>query len=149
MVNGWRNHQFELTVRALAIGFVVSYLATTFLRLNLLLGIVVFFIAFFLVFDNVSPPQKSIAKLYQASLSDSRQVVQNVLIQKGIPYRKSGSDCFLLEQDGIEVRMKRVQRRNGGEYNTIISLIPKDIDSWQLIHSLCQKLDEAFRPRGL
>lgn len=149
MVNEWRNHEFELVIFALGAGLGAGFLAVTILHLNFLLGIMVFFVVFFLIFDRATPQQKSLAKLYQASVSDSHQVVQNILIEKGIPYRKNGSDCFLLDHDGIEIRLKRAQQRSGGTWGTIVTLVPKEPDGWELILSLRHKLDDAFRPRGL
>ena len=149
MVNDWQNREFNLILLALGAGFSAAFIAIRFLRLNFLLGIIIFLIVFFLIFDRSSAQDKALVKLYQASLSDSIQVVQNVLDEKGIPYRKSGSARFLLEKDGIEISLKHVQRRNSGDPRTILKLIPQDVDSWPIIFSLRDKLDDAFRPRGL
>ncbi|MCA9901809.1 MAG: hypothetical protein H6654_02375 [Ardenticatenaceae bacterium] len=149
MKNDWQNREFNLILLALVVGAGAAFVAVRFLRLNFMLGIVIFMIVFFLIFDRVSAQHKALVKLYQASLNDSILVVQNVLTEKGIPYRKSGADRFLLERDGIEISLKHVQRRYGGDPCTVLKLIPHDTDSWHLIFSLRDKLDDAFRPRGM
>ena len=149
MVTGWQNREFQLIFLAIVVGLGAAFIAVRFLRLNFLFGIVVFFFVFFLIFDRASVQQKALVKTYQASISDSTLVVQNILDMKGIPYRKSGSSSFLLEKDGVEISLKHVSGTYGGDPGTVLTLIPHDPDSWQLIFSLRQKLDEAFRPRGL
>ncbi|MBK7897455.1 MAG: hypothetical protein WAS33_01500 [Candidatus Promineifilaceae bacterium] len=149
MNNDWQNREFNLILLALAAGAGAAFIAVRFLRLNFMLGIVIFLIVFFLIFDKTSAQNKSLVKVYQASLNDSILVVQNVLAEKGIPYRKSGADRFLLERDGVEISLKHVQRRYGGDPRTVLKLIPHNAESWPLIFSLRDKLDDAFRPRGL
>ena len=149
MHNNWRNREFELIFLALACGLGAAFFAFVFFRLSFLLGILVFLIVFLLIFDCASGHRKSLEKMYQASISDSIQVLQNVLDKKGIPYQKGGSDRFVLKEEGIEIQLKHLTRYYGGDPRTIITLIPHDADSWELIFSLRDKLDEAFRPRGM
>jgi hypothetical protein len=148
-VKGGQNQEVELIFIALVAGLGAAFIAIRFLRLNFLLGIIIFLIVFFLLFDRASPQRKALVKVYQASINDSVQVVQNVLDEKGIPYRKSGSARFSLEKDGVEISLKHRKRGYEGDPCTVLTLVPQDPDSWQLIFSLRDKLDEAFRPRGL
>lgn len=145
----WRNQEFELILIAIAVGLGAAFLVIRFLHQSFIWGFITFIIVFFLIVDRVSAQRKAMEKTYQASLTDSVQVVQNILDEKGIPYRKSGSERFLLNKDGVEITLKHMQRRFGGDPYTILRLIPHNADSWPLIFSLREKLDDAFRPRGL
>jgi hypothetical protein len=87
-------------------------------------------------------------KMFPASLADSRQVVKNVLDEKGLPYKIYAEGRFLIE-DELEIQIGKFRTRHGEIEGTAVYLTPKSPESQQLIFSLRQKLDEAFRPRGL
>jgi len=148
-VNGWQNKEFELLIFALWVGVVCAGLVAATLRLGFLGGLLIFFVVFFLVFGMASAQKKALQKMYHASIDDAVQVVQNVLEAKGLPYQKRGSYRFVLDENGIEISLVPSRAFSSREPTTILKLIPLDPDSWHLIFNLREKLDDAFRPRGL
>ncbi len=147
MTNHWRTRETDLFLAAIVLGLLAGGMAFWLFRFRLFLGIVVFLIVFILVYDRTRPHHKTMVKIFYASLADTHQVVQNVLDEKGLPYKMFGDDRFLVE-DEVEVRVSKF-RTNGGLTGTAVSLKPQNPESQQIIFSLRQKLDDAFRPRGL
>lgn len=73
------------------------------------------------------------------------QVIKNVLNQKGLPFTERGRE-FLLDDPDLLIRVKA----NFNNPNTTYVLLEPCIEETKpLIISLCQKIDEAFLPRGL
>lgn len=147
MTNHWRTRETDLFLLSIALGFLAGVLAFWLFRYRLFLGIVVFLVVFLFVYDRTRPHHRTMVKTFYASPADARQVVQNVLDEKGLPYKMYDDHRFIIE-DEVEVTVSKFQA-NGGAVGTAVSLIPKTPESQQLIFSLRQKLDEAFRPRGL
>ena len=147
MTNHWRTRETDLFLSSIVLGLLAGGMAFWLFRFRLFLGIVVFLFVFLLVYDRTRPHHKTMVKIFYASLADAHQVVRNVLDEKGLPYKMYGNDRFLID-DEVEVRVSKFQT-NGGLAGTAVSLTPKTPESQQLIFSLRQKLDEAFRPRGL
>lgn len=147
MTNQWRTRETDLFLASIVLGLLAGGMAFWLFRFRLFLGIVVFLFVFLLVYDRTRPHHKTMVKIFYASLADTRQVVQNVLDEKGLPYKVYGNDRFLIE-DEVEVKVSKF-RTNGGLAGTAVYLTPKAPESYQLIFSLRQRLDEAFRPRGL
>ncbi|MCA9919250.1 MAG: hypothetical protein KC445_14925 [Anaerolineales bacterium] len=147
-VKGWQNNEFQLVLLAIGAGVMTGIFAVVVLRLSTFVGVLVFFLLFFLIFHRASAERKALEKIFQASIDDSHWVVQNVLDQKGIPYSHKGSGNFILQENGVEISLRPYRFYNGEMY-TLLQLIPHDSDSWDLIFSLRDKLDDAFRPRGL
>jgi len=147
MTNHWRTRETDLFLASIVLGLLAGGMAFWLFRFRLFLGIVVFLFVFLLVYDRTRPHHKTMVKIFFSSLDDARQVVQNVLDEKGLPYKMYGEDHFLIE-DEVEVKVSKF-RANGGVVGTAVSLKPQNSESQQLIFSLRQKLDDAFRPRGL
>jgi hypothetical protein len=148
MTNNWRTRENDMFAASIALGLLAGAMIYWLLGLRLILGIVVFLFVFLLVYDRTRPYHKTMVKVFPASLADSRQVVKNVLDEKGLPYKIYDKGCFLIE-DELEIRIGKFRSRHGEMEGTAISLTPKSLESQQLIFSLRQKLDDAFRPRGL
>lgn len=148
MTNNWRTRESDMFAASIALGLLAGGMTYWLLGFRLFLGIVVFVIVFLGVYDRTRPYHKMMVKVFPATLDDSRQVVKNVLEAKGLPYKIYAEGRFLLENE-LEIRMGKFRSRYGEMEGTIISLTPKSLESQQLIFSLRQKLDEAFRPRGL
>jgi len=85
-------------------------------------------------------------KVFAASFADAQQVVHNVLKEKGLPFLPVDQNQFVIEGE-LRIRLDPFQKQ--GMQGTAVSLIPQNHESQQLIFSLRNKLDEAFRPRGL
>ena len=148
MTNNWRTRENDMFMLSIALAVFAGGLAYWLFRFHLFLGIVVFLFVFFFVYDRTRPYHKTMMKVFPASLIDSRQVVKNVLEAKGLPYKIHAKGRFVIE-DELEIQIGKFRSRYGEMEGTAISLTPKTSDSQQLIFSLRQKLDEAFRPRGL
>lgn len=73
------------------------------------------------------------------------QVVRNVLKQKDLPFMERGRE-FLLSDPDLLVRIKTDFNR---PHITYVLLEPYTQETKPLIISLCQKIDEAFLPKGL
>jgi hypothetical protein len=147
MTNYWQTREKDMFSAAIAAGIFAGVAALWLFRMHFLLAVFIFFIVSLFVFDRTRPHHKTMVKIFHVSLTDSHQVVQNVLDEKGLPYKMYGNDRFLID-DEVEVKVSKFQT-NDGLSGTAVSLTPKTPESQQLIFSLRQKLDEAFRPRGL
>lgn len=147
MTNYWQTREKDMFSTAIATGIFAGGAALWLFRVHFLLAVLIFFIVVLFVFDRTRPHHKTMVKIFAVSLADSHQVVQNVLDEKGLPYKMYGNDRFLIG-DEVEIRVSKFQT-NGGLAGTAVSLTPKTPESQQLIFSLRQKLNEAFRPRGL
>ncbi len=147
MTNYWRTRETDLLLTAIFLGFMAGVMAFWLFRFRLIVGVFVFLVVFFVVFDRTRPHHKTMVKIFAVSQSDARQVVKNVLNEKGLPYKIYSKGRFVIE-DEVEVQVSQFQSREGMR-GTAVSLTPKTPESQQLIFSLRQKLDEAFRPRGL
>ena len=73
------------------------------------------------------------------------QVVKNVLSQKGLPFTERGRE-FLFADPDLLIRVKTDFNR---PHITYVLLEPYTQETKPLITSLCQKIDEAFLPKGL
>lgn len=73
------------------------------------------------------------------------QVVKNVLSQKGLPFTERGRDLVLSDPD-LVIRIKETFNSTPV---THVLLEPITEETKPFIASLCQKIDEAFLPRGL
>jgi hypothetical protein len=147
MKNHWQTRESDMFSASITLGLLAGAMAYWLSNFRLFIGVIVFLFVFFLVYDRTRPHHRTMVKIFHTTLTDSHQVVQNVLDEKGLPYKMYGNDRFLIE-DEVEVRVSKF-RTNGGLEGTAVSLTPKTPESQQLIFSLRQKLDEAFRPRGL
>ncbi len=148
MTNYWRTRESDMFSASITLGLLAGAMAYWLSNFRLFVGVIVFLFVFFLVYDRTRPHHRTMAKIFQTSLTDSHQVVQNVLDEKGLPYKMYGSDRFLIESE-VEIKLSKFRAREGLIEGTTISLTPKTPESQQLIFSLRQKLDDAFRPRGL
>ncbi|GJM42651.1 MAG: hypothetical protein DHS20C20_29330 [Ardenticatenaceae bacterium] len=148
MTNQWRTRENDMFGASIVLALLAGGLAYWLFRFNLFLGIVVFLFVFLLVYDRTRPHHKTMVKMFPASLADSRQVVKNILDEKGLPYKIYAEGRFLIE-DEVEIQIGKFRTRHGEIEGTAVYLTPKSPESQQLIFSLRQKLDEAFRPRGL
>jgi hypothetical protein len=148
MTNHWRTRETDLFLSSIVLGLLAGGMAFWLFRFRLFLGIVVFLFVFLLVYDRTRPHHKTMVKIFYASLADAHQVVQNVLDEKGLPYKMYGNDRFLVEHE-VEIKVSKFRTAHGEIEGTAVSLTPKTVESQQLIFSLRQKLDDAFRPRGL
>ncbi|GJM42396.1 MAG: hypothetical protein DHS20C20_26780 [Ardenticatenaceae bacterium] len=146
MKNNWQTGGYKIVKGSILLGLLVSWIALRYLRFPFLLVVVVFLFVVLLVYDRAAVSRNRTAKTYSVSLDDARQVVLNVLNEKGIPFTESGDYFFMIENE-VEIRLLPSSTR--GVVGTAVSLTPKSPESQQLIFSLRQKLDEAFRPRGL
>ncbi|MAT95907.1 MAG: hypothetical protein CL608_01970 [Anaerolineaceae bacterium] len=147
MMNYWQTRENDMFSVAVTAGLFAGGAALFLFRVHFLLAVLIFFIVALLVFDRTRLHHKTMVKIFHVSLVEAHQVVQNVLDEKGLPYKMYGNDRFLIDKE-IEVKVSKFQT-SGGLAGTAVSLIPKTHESQQLIFSLRQKLDEAFRPRGL
>ena len=148
MTNYWQTREKDMFSVAIAAGIFAGVAALWLFRMHFLLAVFIFFIVALFVFDRTRPHHKTMVKIFHASLADSHQVVQNVLDEKGLPYKMYGNDRFLIEHE-VEIKVSKFHTAHGEIKGTAVSLTPKTPESQQLIFSLRQKLDEAFRPRGL
>ncbi len=88
-----------------------------------------------------------VMKMFYCSESDARTIVKNALQDKGLPYVQSEAIEIANTDVKITVRYGRVSRYSPA--GTILSIGPMTDENALLVTSLQQKLDEAFRPRGL
>ncbi|MBK6710255.1 MAG: hypothetical protein IPG51_07970 [Chloroflexi bacterium] len=86
-------------------------------------------------------------KMFYCSESDARTIVKNALQDKGLPYVQSEAIEIANTDVKITVRYSRVSRYSPA--GTVLSIGPMTDEDALLVTSLQQKLDEAFRPRGL
>ena len=114
--------------------------------LPLLLAAAVFLFVVLLVYELATARGKRMEKTYPVSLDDARQIVLNVLDEKGLPYKETAGYIFTIED---EVRIQVLPSRARGLNGTSISLTPQSPESAQFVINLREKLDDAFRPRGL
>ena len=147
MTNHWRTRESDMFLASIVLGLLAGGMAFWLFRFRVVLGLVVFFVVFFLVYDRTRAHHKTMVKMFYATLADAQQVVQNVLDEKGLPYKMIGDGHFFIG-DEVEIKVSKF-RTNGGLEGTAVSLTPKNPESQQIIFSLRQKLDDAFRPRGL
>lgn len=75
------------------------------------------------------------------------QVLENVLSEKGLPYSVRGR-TLSLTGNGLYVRVQPAPNRSIPP-GTRIVIEPENDKTKPLITSLCQKIDEAFLPKGL
>jgi hypothetical protein len=148
MTNHWQAREKDMFTTAIVAGIFAGGITYVLLRLHFFLAVLVFFFVFLLVYDRTRPHHKTMVKIFYASLADAHQVVQNVLDEKGLPYKMYGNDRFLVEHE-VEIKVSKFRTAHGEIEGTAVSLTPKTVESQQLIFSLRQKLDDAFRPRGL
>ena len=146
MINQWRTREGDLFMASIVAGILTAGGLMWLFRLHFFLALIVFLIVFVFTFDRTRLYHKTMVKVFAASFADTRQIVHNVLKEKGLPFLPMGSDQYLIED---EVSIKLMPFNKQGFQGTAVSLIPKNHESQQLIFSLRHKLDEAFRPRGL
>lgn len=146
MKNEWQIGGFNVATGSVLLGLLIAWMTFRYFRFPLLLVIAIFLFVVFLAYDRITASRQQTAKIYPVSLDDARQIVLNVLNEKGMPYKDTGGYLFIIE-DEVEIRL--LPERSRGFVGTSISLTPQNPESHQLVFSLHQKLDEAFRPRGL
>lgn len=75
------------------------------------------------------------------------QVLEKVLNEKGLPYSVRGR-TLSLSGNGLHVRVQPASNRSI-QLGTRIVIEPENDKTKPLITSLCQKIDDAFLPKGL
>jgi len=146
MTNHWRTRETDMFLSSIILGLLAGGMAFWLSNFRIFVGIIVFLVAFFVVYDRTRPYHKTMVKVFGASFVDARQIVQNILNEKGLPYSQLDNDQYWVEG---EVKIKLIPYQQRGLQGTAVSLTPQNPESQQIIFSLRQKLDEAFRPRGL
>lgn len=99
-------------------------------------------------------------RVFLVEQRDGQQIVASVLGQKGLPYERQVHGkriCFVLSEQAeplmVDVEPARLKQR--GPFDAAsgeacrVSLHPVNPETQLLVDSLREKIDEAFRPRGL
>ena len=142
MTNKW-DSQFYLLKVSVVLGLLLGYVFIRYLRLPIVLvGVILLFLGL-LLYDRLEALRQGGRRVFPVSLDEARRIVQNVLNEKGMPFKEIGDLIFVIE-DEVEIHLLPAKRGR-----TAVNLIPKNKGSDPLIQSLRQKLDEAFQPRGL
>jgi hypothetical protein len=92
-------------------------------------------------------------KLFFVPFVEATQIVANVLRSKGLPYHQvdslsSGKPrvVFDLEDSNLVIKVSGVQ--DGNQRIARVEMRPTTRDSRPLVHSLQEKIDDAFLPQG-
>ena len=153
---GWRDGYTDTLWGCLVIGFFGGLYLTTFLGIIgalrfvenyiIIVGLLLMVVIALAYYNIVGEKRYRISKFVMTDFATTRQIVANVLRQKGVPFKEMESR-FIVGEMSIVIRSGALNR--GAVKGSMIALGPYRGENRLLIDSLKTKIDAAFVPRGL